>query len=250
MVLASICALVSGPPALSAEQEAEKIWLKPGDTHYDSISMDIRCDIFDKLPRGLPGLGGFSLTAETQGKPPFINHRVSDAEATKLESGFFPKCELDIFYSISAANDSPEGVFTYDVIYNLQNGLLTIPRRYVLEVSWDKPAWLEEAEKEMESFSILARQIAGPVFFVSLTALFVGLPGFFVIRKLRKPLNERAKVGWRRAILGVAIIVFTVYLVVDSLRYLPTVPNPFEYLVTMVIFAVGFTLISILILKR
>jgi len=217
--------------------------VKPGGSDYDSISLDISAEIFNKLPSGTGGFGGFSLVAETKGKPYFIHHEIDDASASKTSSGFISKCTLNIFVKIYADNGTREGEYTYDVDYILQGGLLLLHCQYTVDVRQAKPQWVVEGERSMQQF--------GSIIGITMSSvLFLIIPSIVLIRKIRRPSYSRGTLTRRRAVLGIAVALFGVLGIasyisillanpqgnIDSLGYLP----PF-------ITYVGFLLISAVI---
>lgn len=223
---------------------SERIWLKPGGSKFDWITVEIGSEIFDKLPSS--SSSGFSLVAETEGKPQFIKHHVEDADASKVSSGFISKCQLDITYTISVDNSTQEGTYVYDVVYNLQNGLLKISRQHTVEVSWEKPAWVVEEGAQKESLGFIETILIGS-FTVSI--LFV-IPLYFLIRKIRRPQYERRKVGWLRAVAGGVLLLAAGYVIFDAITvgFLQGAWL-FHIVILNLILGVGILLISILVLK-
>jgi len=228
----------------TTELGSQRIWLKPGGSKLDWISIEIGSGIYDKLPSS--SSSGFSLVAETEGKPQFINHYVEDASAYKVSSGLIANCQLDITYKISVDNNTQEGTYVYDVVYNLQHGLLKISRQHVVEVSWEKPAWVVEEGKGNASWGFTETILVGS--FTSGIMFFV--PLFFLIRKIRRPQSERGKVGWVRAIVGGAILLIAGYALYDTIvRGIIQEAWLFHTVVFSLLIGVGIILIGILVLK-
>ena len=227
---------------------SQKIWLQPGGSKFDSITIEIGSEIFDKLPS--ISSGGFSLVAETEGKPQFIKHHVDDAKASKVSSGFVSKCQVDIYYTISVDNNTQEGTYVYDVVYNLQNGLLRISRNHVIEVSWEKPAWVVEKEKEEESWGSFLSS-TGYILAASFTiAIFLVIPLFLLIRKIRRPQYERGKLGWKRAIVGIALFIIASYVMFDTIvRGILQESWLLHIVILNLILGVGIILIGIIVVK-
>ena len=223
---------------------SQRIWLKPGGSKFDWITVEIGSEIFDKLPSS--SSSGFSLVAETEGKPQFITHHVEDASASKVGSGFISKCQLDITYTISVGNNTQEGTYVYDVVYNLQYGLLKISRQHVIEVSWEKPAWVVEEGTQKESWGFMETILVGS--FTVLILFFV--PLFLLIRKIRRPQYERRKVGLLRAIAGGALLLAAGYVMFDTIT-VGVLQGAwlFHIVILNLILGVGIILISILVLK-
>ena len=226
---------------------SERIWLKPGGSKFGWIDIEIGSEIFDKLPSGGFPSGGFSLVAETEDKPQFIKHHIDDADASKVSSGLISKCQLHITYMISVDNGTQEGTYTYDVVYNLQNGLLKISRQHTVEVSWEKPDWAVEEETQKESWNFILTIFAGSL---GVLVLFV-VPLYFLIRKIRKPQYERRKTGWLRAVAGGALLLAAGYVMFDTVTVgILKGAWLFETVILNFIFGVGILLIGIVVLKR
>jgi len=223
---------------------SERIWLKPGGSKFGWIDVEIGSEIFDKLPS--PSSGGFSLVAETEGKPQFIKHHIDDASASKVSSGLISKCQLHITYTISVNNNTKEGTYTYGVVYNLQNGLLKISRQHTIEVSLEKPAWVVEEETGKETLGLMETILVGSL---AVSILFI-IPLYFLIRKIRRPQYERRKVGWLRTVAGGALLLAAGYVMFDTIT-VGVLQGAwlFHIIILNLILGVGILLISILVLK-
>lgn len=234
------------PAAVLGEERdigTERIWVKPGGSHSDSIVLSISSDIFDKLPSNYGGVGGFSLTFETADKPPFIHHRISDSSASKVSSGFFSNCKLYISTQVSADNGTEEGEYAYNVVYRLQGSLLIIRCRYTVEVRQAKPQWVVEEENTME--------LVGEASAIALTSgVFILTPLFVLIRKIRRPAYSRGKPGWGRKIIGGAVGLFGLILIATVISAILTAQGTvvlWDFLPGST-FGVGMILICIIIL--
>jgi len=223
---------------------SQRIWLKPGGSKFGWVDIEIGSGIFDKLPSS--SSGGFSLVAETEGKPQFIKHRVDDASASKVSSGLISKCQLYITYVISVDNSTKEGTYTYDVVYNLQNGLLKISCQHTVEVSWEKPAWVVEEDTGKGTLGLMETILVGSLV---VSILFV-VPLYFLIRKIRRPQYERRKVGWLRAVAGGALLLAAGYVIFDTITvgFLQGAWL-FHIIILNLILGVGILLIGIVVLK-